>query len=91
MSKLEIDGNLIALYPGSSQLFTKNGVITKYEVEQNSIHFLILVSFIIIFMAHYTTSNASFKLKSKCSNHIVFSMKMFFWTNEDEVWLILYV
>ena len=32
MTKIEVIGNLTALQPGSSKLFSKNDVITKYEV-----------------------------------------------------------
>ena len=36
MTKLEVSGNLVVLQPGSSKLFSKNDVIIKYEVAQNS-------------------------------------------------------
>ena len=32
MTKLEVNGNLVTLQPGSSQLFSKNDFIVKYEV-----------------------------------------------------------
>ena len=64
MTKLELKCNLVALQAGSSELFSENDVITKYEVEQSFDS-----PFYIVFhyylqghrnMVHYTISNASF-------------------------------
>ena len=63
MTKLEVNGNLVTLQPGSSQLFSKNDLIMKYEVEQSSMN---SPSFIVFHyyleegldVAHYITSNA---------------------------------
>ena len=46
ITKFEINGNLVALEPGSPNLFGENYVIMNYEVKQNSIHSL-------TFMVHY--------------------------------------
>ena len=36
MTKLEVNGNLVALQPDDSQLFRESDVITKYEVSLSS-------------------------------------------------------
>ena len=37
MTKLEVNGNMVALKPGHLYLFSENNVIMKYEVEQSLI------------------------------------------------------
>ena len=38
ISKLQVNGNLVMLQPGSSQLFSLNDFIMKYEVDQSSMN-----------------------------------------------------
>ena len=75
MTKLEVNGNLVTLQPGSSQLFSENDFTMKYEVEQSSMN---SSSFIVF---HYYLEEGMEMLcsilKSKCFNCIAFSLKMF--------------
>ena len=38
MTKHEVNGKLVILWPGSSQLFSKNDLIMKYEVDKSSMN-----------------------------------------------------
>ena len=81
MTKLEVNGNLVTLQPGSYQLFSEEEeFIMKYEVDQpfmNSPCFIVFHNFLVgdVDVAYHTTTNAQ---KSKPSNCIVFSLKMFY-------------
>ena len=63
MTKFTVNGNLVTLQLGSSQLFSENDSITKFEVEQsstNSPSFLVFHYYleVNVDVAHYTTINA---------------------------------
>ena len=64
MTKLEVNGKLVTLQQGNSQLFSENeDFIIKYEVNQssmNSPHFIVVYYYLDkdANVAHYTTTNA---------------------------------
>ena len=70
MTELEINDNLVTLQPGSSQLFSENDLIMKYEVDQTSINSTIFFVFQYylkgdVDVAHNTMTNALFNAKIK--------------------------
>ena len=70
MTKFEVNGNLVMLQPGSSQLFSENDFIMKCEVDQSSMSspsFLVFHYYLEgdVDVAHYTTSNVLFNAQIK--------------------------
>ena len=65
MTKLEINGDLVMLQPGSSQLFSEKDLTMKYEVKQSSMNSFSFIVFHYYLeggmdVAHNTTTNALF-------------------------------
>ena len=66
MTKLNINGKLVTLQPGSLQLYNeKEDVIMKYEVNQSSMNspsFIVFHYYLVgyVDMAYYTNTNALF-------------------------------
>ena len=66
MATLEVNGNLVTLQPGSSQLFSKNDIIMRCEVDK--IHLVSQSHYYLkedVDVAHYTTTNALFNAEIK--------------------------
>ena len=75
--------SLVALKPGSSQLFSENDVITKYEfkLSSNSPSFIVFYYYLEgdVDVAHYNTWNASFNAKIKMlQSHFIWNGHPFF-------------
>ena len=85
MTKLEVNGKLVTLQPGSSELFDeKEDFIMKYEVDQslmNSPSFIVLHCYLWgdVDVAYYTTANALFnaEIKTLQSCCILFENNLF--------------
>ena len=69
--KLEVNGNLVTLHPGCSQLFSENkDIIMKNDVDES---FMNIMSIIVLYyylegdvdVAHYTTTSALFNAEIK--------------------------
>ena len=70
MTNLEVNDKLITLQPGSSQLFSKNNVIIKYEVNQTSMNspsFIVFCHYLKrdVDVAHCTMTHALFNAEIK--------------------------
>ena len=76
MTKLEVNGNLVTLQSGSSQLFSENDFIIKYEVDQSSMNLpsIIVLHYYLegdIDVAHYTTTNAMFNANAPIASYFL--------------------
>ena len=84
MTKLEANIILVMLQPGSSEHFSENYVIMKYEVDQSSINSLSFIVFHYylqgdVAVAHYTTRITSFHAEIKMLQfHFIFFEDNFF-------------
>ena len=70
MTELKVNGNLVMLQPGSSQLFSEDESIMKFEVEQSPFNSPSLTVFHYhlkggVDMASYTTTNPLFNAEIK--------------------------
>ena len=79
ITKLEVNGKLVTLQPGSSQLFSENeNFIVKYDINQssmNSPHFTVFHYYLVmdVDVAYYTTTNALLNAEIKnIQSHCIF-------------------